>query len=101
MKSSAISMQKWVISIYMHPTSLTGVSSMKLHRDLSVTQKTAWFTLQHTRETLGSDDEDSPMGGLIEVDINYVGGTREHAEVEAQATERALAPSPQLRLIDD
>ena len=32
---------KWVYAIYLDVTSLKGVASMKLHRDLGVTQKTA------------------------------------------------------------
>ena len=31
-------------------TSLKSASSMKLHRDLKVSQKTAWFMLHHIRE---------------------------------------------------
>ena len=34
--------QKWAIAVYLMTTSLKGVSSMKLHRDIGVTQKTAW-----------------------------------------------------------
>lgn len=32
----------WAIATYMVLTNLKGISSMKLHRDLDVTQKTAW-----------------------------------------------------------
>jgi len=42
MHASNISYRKWVIAVYLVTTSLKGVSSMKLHRDLDVTQKTAW-----------------------------------------------------------
>lgn len=79
MERSKISMQKWVIAIYLHMTSLKGVSSMKLHRDLGVTQKTAWFMLQRIREAFKrDDDQDPPMGGPVEVDETYVGGRRKN-----------------------
>ena len=76
MERSKISMQKWVIAIYLHMTSLKGVSSMKLHRDIGVTQKTAWFMLQRIREAFRRDDDDDRMGGPVEVDENHVGGQR-------------------------
>ena len=40
MHGSQLSLRKWVFTIYLHLTSLKGVSSMKLHRDLGITQKT-------------------------------------------------------------
>ena len=43
MEGSNIGLQKWVIALYMVATSLKGVSSMKLHRELGITQKSAWF----------------------------------------------------------
>ena len=56
-------------------TSLKGVSSMKLHRDVGVTQKTAWLMLQRLREAFKNDDEPQ-MGGPVEVDETYLGGKR-------------------------
>ena len=72
MERSKISLQKWAIAIYMHLTSLKGVSSMKLHRDIGVTQKTAWFMLQRIRKAWESDD--GPFAGPVEVDETYMGG---------------------------
>ena len=53
-------------------TSLKGVSSMKLHRDLKVTQKTAWFMAHRLREAFAQDDD--PYAGPVEVDETYMGG---------------------------
>ena len=50
MAQSPIPLQKWAYAIYLDVTSLKGVSSMKLHRDLGITQKTAWFMQQRIRE---------------------------------------------------
>ena len=61
LERSKVSLQDWAIAIYMHLTSLKGVSSMKLHRDLGVTQKTAWFMLQRIRKAFDSDDDDWPF----------------------------------------
>ena len=72
MGGSHLSLRKWVFAIYLHLTSLKGVSSMKLHRDIGVPQKTAWFMLQRIREAWESDD--SLFAGPIEIDETYMGG---------------------------
>ncbi len=76
MERSPLPLRKWVLAIYLHMTSLKGVSSMKLHRDIGVTQKTAWFMLRRIREVFRRDDDEPPMGGPDEVDETYVGGIR-------------------------
>ena len=72
MQSSKVALQKWVITMYLMSTSLKGVSSMKLHRDLGVTQKTAWLLAQKVRE--GWIDGSAKLTGEVEVDETYVGG---------------------------
>jgi len=75
MQSSKIGLQKWVIAIYLMSTSLKGVSSMKLHRDLGVTQKTAWFLAQKIRQGwLEGQDDNDKLDGVVEVDETYIGG---------------------------
>ncbi len=51
MHGSKVSLLKWDVAIYLYSTNLKGVSSMKLHRDLEVTQKTAWHTVSVRRGT--------------------------------------------------
>ena len=53
-------------------TNLKGVSSMKLHRDLGVTQKTAWHLTHRIRKAMESGSE--PFTGPVEVDETYIGG---------------------------
>ena len=72
MHKSLVPLRKWAYAIYMHLTSLKGVSSMKLHRDIGVTQKTAWHMLQRIRKAW--DGDDWPFGGPVEVDETYIGG---------------------------
>ena len=72
LEESRVSLRRWAIAVYLHLTSLKGVSSMKLHRDIGVTQKTAWFMLQRIRKAWESDD--SPFAGPIEIDETYMGG---------------------------
>ena len=73
-ESSKIGLRKWAIAIYLELTSLKGVSSMKLHRDLGVTQKTAWYMLMRIRESFAVLADTVMMAGPVEVDETYVGG---------------------------
>ena len=72
MESSKIGHQLWLIAIYMLTANLKGTSSMKLHRDLGVTQKTAWFLMHRIREAWA--DDKALFGGPVEVDETYIGG---------------------------
>ena len=78
MEGSPLPLRKWVWAIYLHLTSLKGVSSMKLHRDIGVTQKTAWFMLQRIRKAYDRNDDDPPFTGPVEFDETYVGGKRKN-----------------------
>ncbi len=76
MEGSPLPLLKWVYAIYLDTTSLKGVSSMKLHRDLGITQKTAWFMQQRIREAFADRGADDEFEGPVEVDETYVGGKR-------------------------
>ena len=78
MEGSPLPLRKWVYAIYMHLTSLKGVSSMKLHRDIGVTQKTAWFMLQRIRKAFERNDDDPPFSGPVKIDETYFGGKRKN-----------------------
>ena len=73
MQRSKIPLRKWAIAIYLCLTSLKSVSSMKLHRDIGVSQKTAWFMLHRIREAWALE---TPGGfdGPVEADETFVGG---------------------------
>ena len=55
MEGSNINYQKWAIAIYLIVTFLKGVSSMKLHRDLRITQKSAWHMAHRIRAAWNGD----------------------------------------------
>ena len=74
MAQSKIPLRKWAIAVYLFATSLKGVSSMKLHRDLNITQKSAWFLAHRIREAMSAGDDGLLMGGPVEADETYVGG---------------------------
>ncbi len=75
MKGTQLGYRVWAIAIYLLATNLKGVSSMKLHRDLDVTQKTAWYLAHRLRESWKTDDN-KMFSGPVEVDETYFGGKR-------------------------
>ena len=76
MQSSKLGYQTWAIAIYLLTTHLKGVSSMKLHRDLEITQKSAWHLAHRLRESLG--ETDGPFSGPVESDETFFGGVRKN-----------------------
>ena len=72
MDSSNVPYQKWGLAMFLMTTSLKGVSSMKLHRDLKVSQKTAWYMGHRLRYALMEDG--GLFQGPVEVDETFVGG---------------------------
>ena len=73
MQASKIPLRKWAIAIYLCLTSLKSVSSMKLQRDIGVSQPTAWFMLHRIREAWATESG-GPFDGPVEVDETYIGG---------------------------
>ena len=72
MESSKIPLRKWAIAFYQILTNLKGVSSMKLHRDLGISQTSAWFLGHRIREAMAGDDP--VFSGPVEADETYIGG---------------------------
>ena len=54
MESSKLGYQVWAIAMYLVATNLKGISSMKLHRDLNITQKSAWHLTHRLRKSFES-----------------------------------------------
>ena len=82
---SNVPLRKWAIAIYLCLTSLKSVSSMKLHRDIGVSQPTAWFMLHRIREAWAGDDDDQ-LDGPAEVDETYFGDKRENMPLSKRKT---------------
>ena len=75
MECAKVGYQDWLLAAFLLMTSLKSVSSMKLHRDLGVTQKSAWFLAQRLRAALSQDGK-KLFAGPVEVDETYFGGRR-------------------------
>ena len=76
MEGSNLKCRAWAIGIYLFTTSIKGVSSMRLHRELGISQKAAWFMLHRLR--LALEAETGPFAGPVEVDETHMGGKRKN-----------------------
>lgn len=73
-EDSKISLQKWFAAIYLITSHKKGISSLQLHRDIGVTQKTAWYMLHRVRHSLGIHGADVKLSGVVEADETFIGG---------------------------
>ena len=76
MEGSKLGFQVWMVATFLLSTNLKSVSSMKLHRDLDITQKSAWFLAHRLRRALDRDGD--MFAGPVEVDETYIGGKRKN-----------------------
>ena len=74
MHASNLPYRTWAVAIYLLLTSLKSVSSMKLHRDLDITQRSAWHLAHRIRKSFETNG--GLFAGPVEVDETYVGGRR-------------------------
>ena len=96
MHSSKLSYQKWAIAIYLFVTHPKGVSSYQLHRDLGVTQKTAWHLAHRIRKAFETDDP-GLFFGPVEVDETFIGGRARNQPLERK---RRMRKIPVIGMLD-
>ena len=88
-EESPITLRKWLAAVWMIVNCKNGISSYEIHREIGVTQKTAWFMGHRIRAAihvgsfermLGEDGEE------VEVDETFIGGKARnmHADVKAR-----------------
>ena len=76
MQGSNLGLRIWAIAFYLMATGIKGTASMKLHRDLGITQKTAWHLAHRIRESWTNANR--KFAGPVEVDETYIGGKRKN-----------------------
>jgi transposase-like protein len=73
-EDSKIDLQKWLVAVYLITSHKKGISSLQLSRDISVTQKTAWFMLHRIRYAVRTKSFNEPLKNIVEADETYIGG---------------------------
>ena len=72
MQSSKLPLTMWALGYYLFSTNLKGVSSMRLHRELGITQKSAWYMAHRIRKAWETNG--NLFSGPVEIDETYIGG---------------------------
>ncbi len=89
-EDSPISLDKWIVAMWLVVNCKNGVSSYEIARDLGVTQKTAWFMDHRIRFALhmGSFEKMGTEGTPVEVDETYIGGLARNKHKHKRITGR-------------
>jgi len=84
MQSTKLGYRKWALATYLLVTGLKGTAAMKVHRELKMTQRSAWFLMHRIRE--GFFTPHTPkLAGTVEVDTTFVGGKQKNRHAKAAA----------------
>ena len=86
MEESKLSLEIWLIAMWLITNAKNGISSYEIHRALGVTQRTAWFLLHRIRYAMQGGGLFEPLLDHVEVDATYIGGKARnmHKHVRAE-----------------
>src|ERR1035437_3656282 len=75
-EDSPLSLDKWLIALWMLCNCKNGVSSHEIARELGIAQKSAWHLLHRLRSALQSPEEGKlgDGGKIVEMDETFIGG---------------------------
>jgi transposase-like protein len=84
-EDSPISLDKWLLAMWMLANCKNGVSSYEISRAIGISQKSAWFMLQRIRLAL-QGESGGKLSGEVEVDETFIGGKARnmHKNVKAR-----------------
>ena len=72
--NTKIPLQKWFLALYVFSSHKKGISSHQLAKDISVTQKSAWFLLHRLRYAFDQPNFQLELSNTVEIDETFVGG---------------------------
>jgi transposase-like protein len=89
MEDSPLGLDKWAVAFWLEVNAKNSISSWEVHRDLGITQKSAWFMLHRVRHALHVGSFDKKLCGTIEADETFVGGLAKNMH-KAQRARRIM-----------
>lgn len=79
-EDSPISLDKWLLAMWMLANCKNGVSSYEISRATGISQKSTWFMLQRIRLALQGDNG-GKLSGEVEADETFIGGKARNMHV--------------------
>jgi len=73
-ENSKIPLQKSFVAFYLFSSRKKGISSHQLARDISITQKSAWFLLNRLRRAFEHPNFQTMLKNVVEIDETFIGG---------------------------
>ena len=98
MEQSNLGYQDWLFALYLFTTNLKSVASMKLHRELDISQKSAWFLAHRLRKACGSGDGNL-FAGPVEVDESHFGGKARNMSVSKRKMLTGRGPADKTAVV--
>src|SRR5258708_16312833 len=71
-EDSPITLDKWLLAMWMLANCKNGVSSYEISRATGISQKSTWFMLQRIRLSF-QDEKSTKLSGEVEVDETFIG----------------------------
>jgi len=92
-EDSPITLDKWLLAMWMLANCKNGISSYEISRATGITQKSTWFMLQRLRLALQGSDG-GKLSGEVEVDETFIGGKARnmHGDVKARKIQGRRGP---------
>ncbi len=88
-EDSPLSLDKWLVTLWMLVNCKNGISSYEVAATIGVTQKSAWFMLQRLRKAL-QDEHNTKLGGQVEVDESFIGGKARNMHISKRLKKMEL-----------
>jgi transposase-like protein len=100
-ENSPLTLETWLIGIWLVGNAKNGISSHEIARSLGITQKSAWFLRARVHELMGIVDIDK-MDGIIEADETYIGGLEKnkHAKKRLHAGTGSIGKAAVFALLE-
>lgn len=87
--NTKVPLQKWFLALYVFSSHKKGISSHQLAKDISVTQKTAWFLLHRLRYAFDHPNFKAVVGNIVEIDETGVGGESKNKHTKKKVKNEA------------
>lgn len=72
--STKLPLRVWFLAMYLISQAKTGISALRLKRELGVSYRSAWLINQKIMVAMAHNDEAAPLHGDVLVDDAYLGG---------------------------